>query len=137
MKEMVIERSIEIKGMLAAEQVRLQCQMKYQNEDSGKRAVGNIYVRGIYFDGERKRPLREIVVLDVLAPFDKLKWDEEFLIELVDSSYDVQNQMLKLTISLNVFGVIDEQDEVPMDMIADTNEANEANEAESVEPGIY
>ena len=125
MKEMVIERSIEIKGMLAAEQVRLQCQLKYQNEDSGKRAVGNIYVRGIYFDGERKRPLREIVVLDVLAPFDKLKLDEEFSVELIDSSYDVQNQMLKLLITLNVFGVLDEQEDVSMDVIIETEEASE------------
>ena len=123
MKEMIIERSIEVKGMLAAEQVRLQCQMKYQNEENGKRAVGNIYVRGIYFDGERKRPLREIVVLDVLAPLDKLALDEEFSIEVIDSSYDVQNQMLKLTITLKVFGIIDEQEET-VDMIVDTEEAN-------------
>ena len=39
MKQMTIERSLEVKGILAAEQVRLQCQMKYQNEDEGKRAL--------------------------------------------------------------------------------------------------
>ena len=50
MKEMVVERSIEVKGILVAEQVRLQCQLNYHDEDDGKRAIGNIYVRGIYFD---------------------------------------------------------------------------------------
>ena len=126
MREMIIERSIEIKGMLSAEQVRLQCQLKYQNEDGGKRAIGNIYIRGIYFDGERKRPIREIVVLDVLAPNDKLIVDEEFAVELIDSSYDVKNQMLKLMIKLNVYVIIDEQQQV--DMVVDTEEANMIHE---------
>lgn len=128
MKLMTIERSLEVKGILAAEQIRLQCQMKYQNEEDGKRAFGNIYVRGIYFDGEKKRPLREIVVLDIFAPKYKLLDDEEFLVEINDSHYDIKNQMLLLTIDIQVNGICADDDPIelfPMDAEAVTNEANE------------
>ncbi|MBQ9840793.1 MAG: hypothetical protein IJO78_04300 [Erysipelotrichaceae bacterium] len=127
MKQMTIERSLEVKGILAAEQVRLQCQMKYQNEDDGKRAVGNIYVRGIYFDGEKKRPLREIVVLDVFAPNYKLIDDEVFSVEVKDSHYDILNQTILLSIDLLVHGICDDDEPVemvPLEMDVKTDEAN-------------
>ena len=127
MKQMVIERSLEVKGILAAEQVRLQCQMKYQEEKDGKRAVGNIYVRGIYFDGEKKKPLREIVVLDVFAPSDKLIVDEEFAVEVKDSHYDIKNQELLLSIDLLVYGVGDDEEPVEtmgLETVSITDEAN-------------
>ena len=76
MKEMTIERSIEVKGILAAEQVRLQCQLKYQNEDGGKRAVGNIYIRGIYdgnmVSGSSENPNNICKILDEMAVNAKL-----------------------------------------------------------------
>ena len=130
MKEMTIERSLEIKDIVAAEQVRLQCQMKYQTEDDGKRARGNIYVRGIYFDGEKKKALREIVALDVFAPNYKLI-DEEFSVEVKDSRYNVVNQNLVLWIDLCVYGVneneVEEQEDFDDEVVADTVEADEVN----------
>ena len=131
MKEMTIERSLEIKDIVAAEQVRLQCQMKYQNEEEGKRARGNIYVRGIYFDGEKKKALREIVALDVFAPNYKLMEDEEFSIEIKDSRYNIVNQNLILFIDLCVYGVNDdeqeEQEVFQEEVESDTVEADEIN----------
>ena len=68
--------------------------------------------------------MREIVVLDVLAPSDKLDVDEEFFIELVDSSYDIQNQCLKLMITLHVHGVLEDEVEELMEVFAETDETN-------------
>ena len=111
MKRMTIERTLEVTPIVMAEQVRLQCQVMYQTEEDGIRAIGNIYVRGIYSDGMKKKPLKEVIALDVFAPNDKLNREEVFSIQIYDSHFDIQNECLVLTVDLDIQGV-DIEDEV-------------------------
>ncbi|MDD6467092.1 MAG: hypothetical protein PUF50_02810 [Erysipelotrichaceae bacterium] len=115
MKTITIERILDITPIENAEQVKLQCQVMYHKEEQGIRASGNIYVKGVYFDGVQMRPLKEVIALDIFAPSDKLIADELFEIRILDSQFAIQDHHLALTIEIAIQGI--ESEEEPIEMI--------------------
>lgn len=115
MKCITIERMLDVTPIEMAEQVKLQCQVMYHKEEGGMRAAGNIYVKGVYHDGNQMRPLKEVIALDIFAPFDKLVEEDIFSIQITDSHFLVQEHHLVLTIEIEIQGV--DSEEEPIEMI--------------------
>lgn len=137
MKTMTIEKQLVLsKKANRMLQLEIQDHLVYRKEDSGIRAVGQLFVQGLYEDtNQNLQKLQEVLEMDVLAPWEKLT-QNQFELKVNNYHADIEEGDIVLTIELDVYGLKDEKQEVPQEMrleaeVDDTNHEEEQTEEEN------
>lgn len=106
MKTMTIEKQLVL-SKKASNVLRLEIQehLVYRKEDSGIRAVGQLFVQGLYEDDYQEQiKLQEVLEMDVLAPWEKLV-NDKFALKVFEYHADIENGDIILYITLHVHGL--------------------------------
>lgn len=132
MKTMTIEKQLELsKKVSSVLQLAIQEHLVYRKEDSGIRAVGQLFIQGLYEDDYQEQvKLQEVLEMDVLAPWEKLL-NDKFSLKVFEYHADIENGNMIIYITLHVHGLkedtVQEQTSNPVEQM----EVNEIQEEES------
>ena len=110
--------------------LRLEDQIHYVKETEGIRATGQLYLYGDCLFQSQQTPIEEVIELDILAPYQKLKGDD-FSITIANYRYINQPEPL-LEINLNIYG-LDQPQEIIEELTEDIVEEVDENKEELIE----
>lgn len=139
MKEMTIQKTLELYPIYDAARVRVQSHVSYAEEESGMHASGDIIVKGQYQSDDGWHVLNEPIGLDITVQREKLLADERFEVKLLESRYDIVDQYLQIETVMRIYGVREEEEEtvnpvVEADVMEDDEQADEPIERQAEEP---
>ncbi len=110
MKQMIIEKILELPYQIdEILSINAENSITYQKEENGIRALGNLNVSGQVLSDHQSKDFQEIVTLDILAPFSKLRREESFSISFEHYDAKVVDHELLIILTLNLHGIVDEE----------------------------
>lgn len=110
MKQMIIEKILEL-PFKVEEILSIQAEnsITYQKEENGIRALGNLSVSGQVLSEGLSKDFHEVVTLDILAPFSKIRKEEEFSISFEHYDAKIVDHDILIILTLNLNGIVDEE----------------------------
>lgn len=110
MKQMIIEKILELPFQVEEIlSIHAENSITYQKEENGIRALGNLSVSGQVLSDNQNKEFQEVVTLDILAPFSKLKKEESFSISFDHYDAKVVDHDILIILNLNLLGIVDEE----------------------------
>lgn len=109
MKKMRIEKNLVFSGPVKKVlELKIQEDFTYNKELDGIRALGPLYIKGMYEDDHGAQNFQEVLEMDVLAPNEKLN-GEEFKIGVLEFQANPDSTGIHVTVFLGIQGIHDEQ----------------------------
>lgn len=110
MKQMIIEKILEL-PFKVEEILSIQAEnsITYQKEENGIRALGNLSVSGQVLSEGLSKDFHEVVTLDILAPFSKIRKEREFSISFEHYDAKIVDHDILIILTLNLNGIVDEE----------------------------
>lgn len=110
MKQMIIEKILEL-PFKVEEILSIQAEnsITYQKEENGIRALGNLSVSGQVLSEGISKDFHEVVTLDILAPFSKIRKEGEFSISFEHYDAKIVDHDILIILTLNLNGIVDEE----------------------------
>lgn len=115
-------------------QLEIQEHLVYRKEDSGIRALGQLFIQGLYEDdGNKHEKIQEVFEMDVLAPWEKLV-NDKFNLKVFEYHADIENGNIILYITLHAYGLketSESEENTNLDMQIENDKQEEENNIQS------
>ncbi len=108
MKEMVVEKVVELhQEFEELSYARVSCDLNYQKEHNGVRAIGCINLTGVGIRNGLEHDIKENIELDILAPYDKLENNNYFHVDLQHYNCVLKQNEIDVTLHFIVDGLLE------------------------------
>ncbi len=109
MKKMRIEKNLVFSGPVKKVlELKIREDFTYKTEIDGIRALGPLYIQGMYEGDYGAQNFQEVLEMDVLAPNEKLN-GEEFKLGVLEFQANPDSTGIHVTVFLSIQGIHDEQ----------------------------